>query len=264
MKIFLPAWGEQHIEHSENGLLKSLSWPSNLKATRNAELVVWTDQPERFFGHTVISSGTIHSALMETISACLRDKEPLLMACADFVFSEGSIEVLSSLAEAPGTCVGMAHMRVKPSFLDEVSSLPLLGKRMVSLAVKHAHESFTQAEYGPETNSHNTGLLWRRFGKVILLQHRLPTAFLVNFIAEDLKFLEKEDFGAWDHRWPETWLGNRQRLIGSSDAAFVAEITPEGRVPPVAKIDPLERDAYREDRGHHRINRQFVTVWREE
>jgi hypothetical protein len=69
--------------------------------------------------------------------------------------------------------------------------------------------------------------------------------------------------GYWDSKFPETLVPDqRQRVIASSDAVFICELTPESRpLPPVVKAD-AEIDKYEHNLAHHAINRNIVSIWR--
>jgi hypothetical protein len=97
------------------------------------------------------------------------------------------------------------------------------------------------------------------------VQHRIPTAYLARPVAADVAYFKQEtDLGVWDHRWPEILVeAQRQRVVGSSDGAFVIELTP-----PAVNNPPLKRhdgavDDYRGQLRHHAVNRNMLAIWRE-
>lgn len=250
MKIFTPKWGEKFNTYFEYGLMQSLKWPKNDAATKGADSVI------------VPSLESLMPILLETIEECLTDNEPMLMACPDFIFSDGSIATMLEYSR-PGTCVGMVHTRVNPTIIDDLGEVGLNGSQLVSKAWKHLHDSWKGADCTKEfSNCYSGGVSWRAQGDLILVQHRLPTALLVNFIPSDLDFFKDERFDAWDHRWPSTWQ-NRQRLIGSSDAAFMVEITEvDSHCPALGPVNMLQEDWFHGVLEHHKTNRQFVSVLR--
>lgn len=82
---------------------------------------------------------------------------------------------------------------------------------------------------------------------------------------EDLEYFKKDRYDGWDHRWPATW-NQRMRYIGSSDAAFMVEVTqPNSNLARINRTNFFHHtDSYREDRAHHKVNRQILAIFREE
>lgn len=264
------------------GLRRSFSFPQNAESVKDATWVIPTLEENADFCRRVardISTEFIFAkkeengidflkrSLCETIEMCLLRNEPFLMALPDSVFCEGTIKNMVDVGNQPALCVCFAHMRVVPSFLDEMGDKVLFPTQMVSLAYRHPHHTWENAEAGHEySNSFHGGIVWKRLSpKLVAVQHRLPTASYVNFVPEDLEFFKNDYYDGWDHRWPATW-NQRMRYLGSSDAAFMVEVTQEN-----ANHARINRnsffnhsDSYREDREHHKINRQIISIFREE
>ena len=281
MKIFLPVWGDQYIDWAKRGLLKSLCWKKNAAALRGAEFLIATDKPEAFTEPTLFPQETTQSfipphktelmrkefadyALPIAIEKCLAVKEPMLLATADYVFADGSIDSLKEFGTYPGVCVSAAHVRVHPNIL---TTLPdnCTSQQLVDLAWYdgHLHSSWANSNCKKgRNNSYAGGVSWRALGSLIFVQHRLPTAFMVNFITSDLDYFKREPFNSWDWNWPETWT-ERMRYLGSSDAAFIVEITlPTLNNPAIRDTNQEEPDWFHIHKSHMGINRQFVSVFR--
>lgn len=286
LHIFTCVWGAKHIELFENACAKSLSWPLNKAALEGATWNIHTRGSDNFpieklreqFPRLTIKTSQISvmqnfkndgmdigsnilNSLLLQIDECLREGSRLLIAPPDTVFAEGTVGNLLALSAEPGTCVSVAHPRVLPSCLPLPA--PLSSTELVSLAVSHGHKCWTGAEIGhPEQNSFIGGIAWRKLaGECWAVQHRLPTVYLAQFIESDRDFFKRQiTFGAWDHVWPqELYPQQRIRHVGSSDVAFVCEVTdPDANVPPPG----AKADAYWESLLHHNINRQFLTIYR--
>lgn len=279
MKIFTPVWGEKFLSYMERGLIPSLSTPSNRAAVEGCDWIIVSTKedaekasllvknpvikivPEHNVGDTV---GFISHGLQQAIKICLDANEALLIAMPDYVFFEGTIETLRRFEGQPGVCVGFAHPRVVPEFLD------CTGDEWESrdeLWFEFRHHSFETSEYNSATQKNASfigGISWTKLNETTLMvQHRLPSTVLANFLPEDLKYFQSQPFSAWDHTWPAEWKGERARFIGCSDAAFAVEITdPDSHLGAMEAFDPKEPDKYQRDLEHHKRNRQFVSIWR--
>ncbi len=207
------------------------------------------------------------------MDASIKDGSKVLMAPPDTIFSDGTISALLIAGRQRGTCVAVPHPRVSPSIFGGIKDSPLSGAELVSLAIKHGHKAWTEAEDGcANQNSFIGGISWRRLApKIIAVTHRLPTVYLAEFEPEDVVFFKSSHdglpptFGVYDHGWPSKLLGDqRQRVIGSSDAACVIEVTKEDlNVPPAHPVNPSEPDAYWRNKVHNIINRQYLFIMRE-
>jgi len=76
--------------------------------------------------------------------------------------------------------------------------------------------------------------------------------------------MSKPKFGNYDHAFGNRLVQEgRQRIIGSSDAAFMVELTPVGvSEGDLQKIDPEYPDNYWQDVPHIQINRNTMMIWR--
>lgn len=216
--------------------------------------------------------------LQQSIKACIDSGSVFLLAPPDTIFSEHAVKNLLEVGNQDGVCVSIPHPRVLPGIIDELSSVPLSSEQMVKLAfTKHLHSSWANAEIGHEKqNSLVGGVCWRKLEPnhpdeiLISCQHRLPTVYVANFLPEDYAFfINQPSFGGYDHTWPgERHIRQeRQRLIGSSDAAFICEVTDADKnLPPwnpqmQAVVEKMP-DAFYRDQLHNCVNRLFVTVFR--
>lgn len=286
LHIFTCVWGAKHIQLFKDACAHSLGWPNNRTALEGAVWNICVRKDDNFpvdwlqeqFPHITVKARQIteHAnftntgmdigqnilqSLLQQIDVCLALRVRLLLAPPDTIFAEGTVVNLLALSAEPGTCVSVAHPRVLPGCLP--LSAPLNSAELVSLAVSHGHKCWTGAELGhPEQNSFIGGIAWRKLaGECWAVQHRLPTVYLAQFIESDRDFFKRQiTFGAWDHVWPqELYPQQRIRHVGSSDVAFVCEVTdPEANVPPAG----AKADAYWESLLHHNINRQLLTIYR--
>lgn len=290
MKIFTPCWGEKHIWLFKNALMKSLSWPKNLKAIEGAEFVIicetQTEADEiqnhvrsispNFDFHIYLAPGIdkvdrgsllIHPIRYQ-VKECLQRNEPLLMATPDFIFGDGTIDVFKKVACDPGSCVSIAHLRVLPGILGHIPASPVSNRSLITKAREFSHRAFSES---PE-NLYYSGIRIINLSETqFALQHYMPSPFFVNFTKDDERhFLEADPetgvtaaFGMWDHLWPSHLIKeNRLRFIGDSQSALILEVTDKDQnVPP---IDLEGRPGFMRNHFHNQIQSQFISIFRGE
>lgn len=296
LRIFTVVWGKTHLDWFERSCIRSLSWPENRRAIKDAtwtlftkaadlerarDLAVKTGVENLEFaeildgveGNSPMMGKVLLECLLQMMSTSINDHSKVLMAPPDTIFGEGTIPALIAAGKQKGTCVAVPHPRVSPSIFGGIKDSALSGADLVSLALKHGHRAWTEAEDGHERqNSFVGGISWRRLGpKIIGVTHRLPTVYLAEFQPSDLSFFRQPHdnlpptFGCYDHVWPSELIQQqRQRVIGSSDAACVLEVTKEDlNVPPIYPTNSHEPDAFYRNQHHNIINRQYLYIMRE-
>lgn len=218
------------------------------------------------------------AGLRDQIARSIQEKKRCLFAPPDTIFGDGSVANLLALGSIPHSCVAVAHPRVLPAIVDDIEYLgatrgSVTNAHLVTMAMKHAHDSWKYGEIGhAKNNSFIGGISWKQIGHGLYsVTHRLPTVYLADFTPQDFDFFWGQvSFGAWDHRWPAENLlrFERQRLVGSSDAAFIVEVTEwDKNCPP--EIDKQHyvgqpADAYWNSHYHNGINRQTSVIFRGE
>ena len=221
--------------------------------------------------HSQVRTGNageeLQKFLISHLDLCLKTNSDLLICPPDSIFGEESIQNMISIASAePGICVSVPHVRANSDFLDTYSNI-LSNRELVKKAFEHLHKSWKDSEMTlKENNIWWSGTAWRRLDKgLYAVIHRLPTPYLVRPLPKDLEYFHGDErLGLWDHRWPEMLVKDqRQRVIGSSDGAFIVELTdPNVNHPPLKSLD-FSPDRYRGNMLHHQVNRNMVSIWRE-
>lgn len=285
LRIFTLVFKNRFLELLEYGCARSLAWPKNRAVLEGSVWDIYAHHSER---ERVLKSvekvgvpvefhdiPDIHD-VAEKLQACLIDESQrcadggygLLTAQPDLVFGDGSIGAMAKFAsEQSECCVAVPHPRVNDAeFVRDMPDRPISNQELVSMAFRHMHKSWRDADLSLDrVNCWASGVAWRSLGDGLYgVSSRLPTIFLARPTHDDVEILRKAEKGAWDHIWPETLVRQqRQRVIGSSDAAFVVELTEKDTHNcAVREKLPNQQDIYRYDLEHHRVNRNTVTVWR--
>lgn len=275
-----------------DGLVRSLSWPRNLAALKK-RVVAWDlytvpEDAERAGSiaarlgipveiHAVLDGkpdpnvrkSNLLKALLAQMDRCIERKSSFFFAAPDAIFGDGSVESFLEIGSVPRVCVAAAPMRVvEEGFIKAMGDGPVSNARLVKLAFERMHPSFAAGRAGlPRTNTLSTGMSWRRISEgLYAVTYRTHSAYLLYPERQDVKwFRDRPKFGNYDWQFPKILVEQqRQRVIGSSDAAFVVELTTDAQDPATTKADPLEPDKFEKELLHHQVNRNVVCIWRAE
>lgn len=262
----------------------SLMWPLNRKALDGAVWSVYTNEGgessvEKALSQTglkvEISRVHVENNIGKQLSLCLQGElqkcvdtgAALFLAPPDTVFGEGTVETLVNLGSEGQNAISVPHPRVFSDTFPELKE-PTSNAKLVSLAMENMHEVWQLANIKlPKNNAYTSGAGWRQVGeKLYAVTMRIPTPYLINPAARDVETLAASGPGGWDHKWPANLVKEqRHRIVGSSDAAFMVELSPrdlpQGETRDRNRTEP---DAYRGDLPHHHVNRNTVTIWRAE
>ena len=285
-------WGPQHLDWFERACVASLGQRDNFAAlaehvrtwdivTQSSDAAAVQEIASRLQLpvelHTDQSLGgspgmTLQREIMAQMMRCLDDQSALFMAPPDSIFGDGTVQSVFAIGQPKAVCVAVPHVRVTPQILKE----PAPGRTnaaLVAASWRHLHRTWIEAEATREqTNTWAGGVSWRKVGAdLYAVTHRLPTVYLAQFDQTDLQWwttwqAQRGLNGAWDHFWPSKLVAeSRQRVVGSSDAAFIAEVTPEfGNIPPCSASDPEEPDKCWGQGAHFVINRNVMAFFRAE
>lgn len=299
VRLFTCVWGS-YLDTFESALVRSLNWPLNKQALQGAIWDLCTE--EKHFGdaadiakklgikielHAIPDKATFSDMgvlLCEVFKPCIRrcieTDSRMLLAPPDTIFGGDTVANLLNIGRQRDTVVFVAHPRVHPTIVGELSDSVSIGNDgLVSLAWKHLHKSWSEAEYYPEvqrTNSQVGGVMWKKLNDdTIFVTHRLPTPYLINWNEDDYAFFNREVppgvwppvFGEIDHTWPATLVlpQERARYIGSSSAAFIVEITDaEKNIPPLSMQSNVEPDKFWRNAFHNQVFRQMSVIFNKE
>lgn len=298
LRIYTAVWGKKYLDLFEKTIIRSFSWPLN-KAALEKENVVWSlhtnrkdaarliqickrtgvenyevsELPEVLEGGHPDIGSILLGQFKGEISRCLETNSRLLIAPPDSIFGDGTIGALLRMGSQEGVCVAVPHPRTLPSIFEYPSRFceslkETLGNAdLVTETFRHLHRTWSEAEVGfDKINSYVGGVCWKKLSEGLYsVQHRLPTNYLLHFIPSDLQFFEKQIcFGAIDHLWPTKLIQEeRERVVGSSDVAFICEVTdPSQNIPPNYPYMKKEPDRFWRNAPHNSFFRQVNVIFR--
>ncbi len=285
LRLFSGCWGS-YINTFEKACAASLAWPQNKEAIRGANWNIVCDEKsvERvdeirkrcgiIRGRNIIlhagQDPTVQFSghLYEEMATCIREDATFLFCLPDYVFGDGTVANLKACMYEKGLWIAVPNTRVLPSAMEEFRR-PLTNAELVTVAFDKTliHQTWRDAEVGKDTiDSYYGGVCWKEIAPgLITVTHRLPSSYLCKFIQSDIDFFRKQlSFSAWDHTFPTQLIEQgRQRYVGSSDVAFIVEITEADKnnaiVTPVSPKGPS--DFFRA-LPHNKSNQSMMTVMR--
>lgn len=286
LRIFTGAWGK-YVDTLENGCAASLGWPLNRAAIKGATWSIFTEESnfERV-DEIRVRTGVTHgknikliggvnptaafsNALYDEMQKCVDQKATFLFALPDYIFGDGTVQNLLNLSSTePNLCLAVPNTRVLPSIMEYFKD-PWRNDELVSLAFTPSlmHQTWRESEIGnAKINTFYGGVSWKKVSEdLICVTHRLPSSYMCQFLQSDIEYFRKQlTFAAWDHEWPTKLLAEgRQRFIGSSDVAFITEITEHDKnCSPNIAVSPEGPSVFHRSMPHHKQNHSFVTVFR--
>lgn len=283
VRFFVLAYGEEFAELYIRCALRSLSQPGN--RVRGAIVSVYSDEHsidavaaaseqigavER---HMIVpqedANDTQRDAFIEEIKICVQTNATMVVVSPDNFWGNGSLQNVLAFMGDQDVCVGIPHMRVtKKSFLHELPDWEISNSELVSLSMLTMHPSWKECDVsGERVNTFYAGISMNRIStELYAVTHLMPTCFVCRFNAADYSFFaeRKGARGLFDHHWPASLVrSGRYRVIGSSDAAFIAELTPaETHNTPLAPLNPKNRAEFHRTAPHIETNTAFVSIWR--
>lgn len=282
-------WGQPYVDWFDRACVQSLELPRNKKALQEG-VSVWDictrpdnqDLVKDIAGRLELNiefhldpMGTpdqhgdiLQRALMAQMHRCIAANEGLILTPPDSIFGDGTMENLIALGQPREVCISVPHVRVRPTILD-IPWRANSNANLVAASWKHLHRTWVESDGSRKmTNTYSGGCSWRKISEnTYAVCHRIPTTYYANFNDSDPIWWKGVDkINVWDHAWPsKTVAETRHRMVGSSDACFIAEVTPEfANIPPCTPNDSGEPDKYWGRAAHHMFNRNSINIFRAE
>lgn len=279
-------WGKKHLDIFINTSLRSLTWPKNFEALKGHEATwnIFLDDEDhdhlraklpKDLNINLKSTSLLReyidqaqSAFMWQAKECLELKQRLIMAPPDLLFGDGTVPNMLKIGKDEGSVVVIPHVRVLPEAIKEITR-PYSNAKLVTLAWKHLHRSWIDAEANKKGNtSFHGGVEWTRLDeKLISVTHRFPAPYLMDLTKEDVNYFDSQrTFNSLDHTWPGDILipKGRQRFVGSSDACFLIEPTEEDQNIPIHIDGQPEFGGFWRDGNHNESNAMVRSIFRGE
>ncbi len=285
LRLFTGCWGA-YINTFENACAASLAWPQNKEAIKGANWNIVCDEKSQervdeirlrcgiTRGKNIILRPSqdptlqFSGALYEEMAACIREDATFLFCLPDYVFGDGTVANLKAMMIEKGLCLAVPNTRVLPSSMEEFKQ-PRTNAELVTIAFdkSYMHQTWRDAEFGkPTSDTYYGGVLWQEIRPgLITVMHRLPSSYMCSFLESDVEYFKKQlSFSSWDHCWAaELVEQGRQRFIGSSDVAFITEITEADKnCAIVTPVSPKSPSDFFRNLLHNKINRNVSTVFR--
>lgn len=282
LHIFTHVFGGEPADYWMRAGAASLLWPKNLAALKSVDVLwdIYTSTASYdeikalaaklpFATEVTVIDDEKDASLRPALHKALRAKAYFMPSPPDIIWGDGSVgNLLKLMPFAYGRCLAVPHVRVaQEKFLETFTGEPLSNAQLVKKSFESLHEAFAGSKVPSDSsNTHTTGTVWCELDDDLYAAgFFLPTIHLMQPTEEDVSwFIKTQGPGHWDHRFPATLVGkDRQRNIGSSDCAFMAELTPDELVHP--RKSPVIRgkwDEYSGPLAHHYANRVAVSIFR--
>lgn len=286
VRLFTIAFGDRYLDWFDRACARSLEWPDNKRQIQERVEAwdIWAPEKDakRALGIAArlgipvvhhpkvrgdLEENNLFKALIGQMGLCA-DKSAFIFAAPDNIFGDGSIRTLLDIGSVPGICVAVPTLRVaEEGFLEAMPDGPMKNAELVKFSMPRVHQAFLDGDVTkPSNNGWISGVTWRPLADgLYAVTHRMPSSYLMQPKRTDVKwFLDRPKFGCYDHQMPQILVNQeRQRVVGSSDAAFMVELTTKDTwCPPLYPTDSANPDRYRGDLSHHVVNRNVVCIWR--
>jgi hypothetical protein len=293
--VFVPMWGSQYVdlffEYTMPSLMQSKNFPdisSNNKRiiicfytkSIDAELIkrkmnnyncgyeykIYNDYYFKDLGRGLMLNFFIHM-----LEKCVSNNALMLLALPDFIYSNGSISNLFKLSDGKGVSVAVPHPRVSYECIEEgkinIKNLLKSGissSMLVKMAGQCKHSSFSFSDELMDKNSTSDGISTRKLNyNCLAVTHNLPNVCLLSPIKDDVSFFKRRiSFNDIDHLWPNMLLRqSRLKVVGSSNIAFMIELTYDNDKIPKLRSDNKFNDQYDGVRPFCNYANTIVSSW---
>jgi len=288
--VWVPVWGEKHINWFFNYTLSSLLTANNLpQVAENIKIIIcfytkdmdkssidkrmtsslcpyeYSITTESFFqdkARDMMSNYMIH-----ILDRSINNNGLILICQPDLLFSDGSINNLVELSNFKGVSISVPHPRVSIESLikNNVDIKNLTRKKLefVSVALQNKHDALFYADETAENNSTNMGVSTRKISNGEVVIHNLPAVYLCNPIHDDLIFFKRRcTFNIIDKTWTHMlFRQSRLKIVTSSDVVFLIELT-EDKIKAKIKTNSAYNDFYTGYRPFVEFTNGVISFWR--
>ena len=211
----------------------------------------------------------LNNALLDHITACLKNNAYMLVCTADYVFGNHSLYNGIKSIEGKGVCFAAAHPRVSYEDIKAagVNKITLENDELVDFAFKYPHPQFLNAEDSKDWNTSWGGISWRKINnRLYEVVHGTTSVWIASLRQSDYDFFkESESFNAWDKTWMAELIRQRRvKYCGSSDIFFLVELSTNkiyAKPQHNLKYNDFVTNRHVE-RIHNQVANLFVISWR--
>jgi len=289
LHIFTHVSGALHIDRWKRAGAVSLLWPKNVNALGKYDVLwdIYTDKKSftevsefaealpfrKEVTEDVFSEDRSggDKAFRLSLAKAYAQEAYFMPAPVDIIWGDGSVNTLARMMDLGHCrCVAAPHVRVSEAkFMAGFNGSPLSNGQLVTKAFANLHECFAGSEVpADKANCFHSATAWTRLEEgLYAASFAIPTIHMMQPNKDDLAWYGKNPgTDHWDHRFPTSLVGtDRHRVIGSSDACFMAELTEDSRqAPSRGVVHKRQWDEYSGKLPHHIQNRNTVAVFRAE
>ena len=252
--VWVPVWGEKHIDWFFKFTLSSLLKANNLpliSVNKEVQICFYTKDNDvsvidikmkeiaPSYKFTIVAESFFDDMARDMMSNffihmtdyCIKNQAFMLIAQPDLIFSNGTVSNLVELSDGKGVSIAVAHPRVSfESCMNKKIDLENISENtldMVKAALTVQHSTLMHADETNDANSTLMGISTKNMSNGLAVIHNLPSVFLCSPIKDDLVFFKRRcEFNIIDKHWPNLlFRQSRLKIIGSSDLAFIIELT---------------------------------------
>jgi hypothetical protein len=269
--VFVPVWGKWHISLFFQYTMPSLMQSNNLPAVSKEKKIIINFYTQDLDAPTIhenmsnyaniydyyiyleseftdLGRDKMANYLIHTLDKCVAENALMLLALPDFFYSDYSVKNLVSLSECKGVSISVPHPRVSYECIQDkltmYNGLKISGsvnsESLVERAILCKHMAIELCdELKDENHTYYGGISIRELtNNNLVVVHNLPAVLLISPIIDDILFFRRRvRFNDIDTIWPHMLLRqSRLKVVGSSDIAFMVELTKDSTdKPPVTK-----------------------------
>ena len=286
--VFVPVWGEDHIDWFFTYCLPSLMQEYNLPLVKNKKKIVFyfytkeesADHLNRQIKNNIVdfeskiytencfddhARDMMSNYFIHILKECIDKKSLLLFAQPDLIFSNGSIDNMVNLSDGKGVSIAVASPRVSIECIKNNNVSVLCdGGKLTDIILTCQHQSLAFTDDLLDVNSTLGGISTRRIKNGIMVTHNLPPVFLCDPIKSDLSFFKRRPlFNIVDKLWPHMlFRQSRLKVVTSSDIALVAELTHDNDKKPKLLSNMKYNDFYKGFPPFVNYSNVSVGLWR--
>jgi len=249
-------WGDKYIDWFFDYSLPSIMQSGNLPAIEGKDIVFYIYTKEcdihildkrmkgNLYNYKIYSEDEfsdnardmVINFIINTLEDGVKKNAMILWMPPDCIYSDRSVYNLVTLSDRKGVSIAVPHARVSSScvrdsgiinnFLDSKVDSSLL----MDLTLQCMHASLRFADETLNNNTTDGGIATRKLDKNNLaVIHNIPSVQLYSPTNDDISFYKKRvTFSDNDHVWPHMlYRQSRLKVVGSSDIAFLVELTDD-------------------------------------